>query len=202
MIAGSLFEGCKLAFVALVSLVPSYHVVYGAFAVVPLFLIWIFVAWCVVLMGAELVRAMPFVLKEWRGIKASQLDWALMILQRMAKDTGKGVSRQSLINALSLPDVEDWESVLMLLLDNNWVTNNQDTDRFYLNVDLDQNTVGELSEVIHGKRIEKFAVIHRQSPWHEQLLPILNQLRDQKKTALGLPINAVLNPKESDSPKA
>ena len=194
VIAGAIFEGCKLAFVALVSLVPSYHVVYGAFAVVPLFLIWIFVAWCVVLMGAELVRAMPFVLKEWRGIKASQLDLALMILQRMSQDSGQGVSRQSLIKALSLPDVEEWESVLVLLMESEWILNSQDSDRFYLKVDLKEKTVGELSEVIHGKRLEKFAVVHKSSPWHGQLLPILNELRDQKKAALGLPISTVLIP--------
>lgn len=194
--AGSLFEACKVGFVSLVSLMPSYQIVYGAFAVVPLFLIWVFVAWCVVLLGAEFVRALPFVMKEWRGVKASQLDWALMILQRMAPDKGEGVSRQSLIRALSLPDVEDWESVLVLLIESDWIVNSTDTDRFYLKVNLDEKTVGELSEIIHGKRLEKIGVLHTNNSWHEQLLPILNDLREQKKAALGLPIGSVINPKK------
>jgi len=199
LIAGAMFEGCKLAFVKLASLVPSYQIVYGAFAVVPLFLIWIFIAWCVVLLGAELVRAMPFILKEWRGVKASPLDWALIILSRMAKDDGHGVSRISLMNVLSLPDVDDWESVLVLLMEQQWIANSADTDRFYLKVNLANKSVGELSEIIHGKRLEKFAVIHTNNTWAEKLTPILADLRAQKKTALGLSIASVICPNDDSS---
>ena len=33
---------------------PTYNVLYGAFAVIPIFLIWIYVVWLIVLIGAEI----------------------------------------------------------------------------------------------------------------------------------------------------
>jgi membrane protein len=36
----------------------SYHTMYGAFAIVPLFLLWIYLCWVIILGGAELVRSL------------------------------------------------------------------------------------------------------------------------------------------------
>lgn len=50
-----LFEVAKALFGLFVSLFPGYQLIYGAFATVPLFLLWIYVSWLIVLFGAELV---------------------------------------------------------------------------------------------------------------------------------------------------
>ena len=46
------FEAAKRGFVFYVTNVPTYQRVYGTLAVLPLFLIWIFVSWVIVLIGA------------------------------------------------------------------------------------------------------------------------------------------------------
>lgn len=46
------FEAAKRGFVLYVTSVPTYQRVYGTLAVLPLFLIWIFVSWIIVLVGA------------------------------------------------------------------------------------------------------------------------------------------------------
>ena len=58
--AGGLFtavllELAKGMFGLYVSLFPGYQLIYGAFATVPLFLLWIYLSWLIVLFGAELV---------------------------------------------------------------------------------------------------------------------------------------------------
>lgn len=50
-----LFEGAKACFGLYVALFPSYQLIYGAFAAFPLFLLWIYVSWVIILLGAELV---------------------------------------------------------------------------------------------------------------------------------------------------
>lgn len=50
-----LFEAAKQLFGVYVGLFPGYQLIYGAFAAVPLFLLWIYLCWLIVLFGAELV---------------------------------------------------------------------------------------------------------------------------------------------------
>jgi len=49
------FETAKQLFTEATTFFPSYQLIYGAFAAVPLFLLWIFVSWSLILFGAELV---------------------------------------------------------------------------------------------------------------------------------------------------
>lgn len=189
--SASVLELCKSAFVSLVSMSPSYQLVYGAFAVVPLFLIWVFLAWCVVLLGAELVRGMPFIHKEIKGIQASDLDWALMILQAMKLSSkNKIISREQLAQSLNLVNINDWERVIGVFMEEGWIAEAE--DGFYLDVSLDEKTVGELSDIIHEKRFSQFAVVNENTAWFGVLKPILVDMREQKKAALKLPISKVI----------
>lgn len=189
VIASVLLEVCKAGFVFLLAKMPAYKVVYGAFAVVPIFLIWIFVAWCVVLFGAEIVRAIPFIKKHWVGKTASQLDWALLILKMLNASSIKKVSRDKLVSSLTLTDADEWEFVLRILVDQQWVED--DIDEFELKQDLSRVTVGELSELLHGRRLEKIGVLDEGSQWYPVLSPKLKNIREQKKAALGLPISSL-----------
>ena len=56
------FELMKRAFGLYVQLFPTYALIYGAFATVPIFLLWIYLSWIVILFGAEVVAVLP----RWR----------------------------------------------------------------------------------------------------------------------------------------
>lgn len=53
-LAALALELAKGAFSLYVTYFPSYQVIYGTFAAVPLFLVWVFLSWSIVLIGAEL----------------------------------------------------------------------------------------------------------------------------------------------------
>jgi len=60
--AGACFEIMKHGFGFYVAHFPTYTVVYGAFAAVPIFLLWIYLSWLIIIGGAVLVAVLP----EWR----------------------------------------------------------------------------------------------------------------------------------------
>lgn len=61
-LAALAFEGMKHGFALYVTHFPTHTVIYGAFASVPIFLMWIYLSWLVVLCGAIAAAVMP----EWR----------------------------------------------------------------------------------------------------------------------------------------
>jgi len=68
-LAALAFEGMKHGFAFYITHFPTYKLVYGAFASVPIFLLWIYVSWMVVLFGAVAAAVMP----EWRE-RAAQVE--------------------------------------------------------------------------------------------------------------------------------
>ena len=62
VLAGLLFEVTKRAFALYISSFGTYTIVYGAFATFPLLLIWIYLSWLVVIVGAVVVASLP----QWR----------------------------------------------------------------------------------------------------------------------------------------
>lgn len=59
-----LFEIAKYAFTLYVSYFPSYKLLYGALAAIPLLLMWIYLTWLIVLIGAEIAHFMQTAEKD------------------------------------------------------------------------------------------------------------------------------------------
>lgn len=53
-VAAILFELAKVLFIIYIRYFPTYDLIYGAFAVLPLFCLWIYISWIIVLVGAVL----------------------------------------------------------------------------------------------------------------------------------------------------
>ncbi len=64
------------------STVPTYSVVYGTFASVPILLVWIYLAWVIVLLGAVVTAYLPSLLS---GIarRADTPGWSFMLALEM-----------------------------------------------------------------------------------------------------------------------
>lgn len=58
-IAGVAFEIMKRSFALYVAQFPTYTLVYGAFAAIPIFLLWIYLSWVVIVVGALITALAP-----------------------------------------------------------------------------------------------------------------------------------------------
>ncbi|NMM44389.1 YihY family inner membrane protein [Rhodospirillaceae bacterium KN72] len=62
LVAGIMLDLLKRGFGLYVTNFPTYETIYGAMATVPIFLMWVYFSWMVVIFGAEVTAALP----EWR----------------------------------------------------------------------------------------------------------------------------------------
>lgn len=112
------------------SAMPTYSAVYGAFATLPIFLIWIYLVWLIVLTGAVLAAWMP-ALGQVVLRKPSEHGWhfqlALEALQQLANCGGPGGSgrmggttKSKLARSLRV-DLADLEPALHALMQLDWL---------------------------------------------------------------------------------
>jgi membrane protein len=59
LVAAFVFEAMKRSFAFYIAQFPTYTLVYGAFAVIPIFLLWIYFSWVVVVIGALITALAP-----------------------------------------------------------------------------------------------------------------------------------------------
>lgn len=94
----------------------SYHTVYGAFAVVPVFLLWIHLCWMIVLGGAEFVRSLETFKTARQGYNYPDLIAVLVVCRLCLREQEKGRPvTDSDIVAEGL-DQQHWQRLRALLL--------------------------------------------------------------------------------------
>ncbi len=87
------FEAMRRGFTLYISNFPTYKLVYGAFASVPIFLLWVYLSWLIVLIGAVLTAT----LSSWRSKSGAhalspevKLYFSLCILKIMSEGLRTG----------------------------------------------------------------------------------------------------------------
>ena len=130
-VAGGVFSavGIELAKRLLawyIGLVPTYSMVYGAFATLPILLVWIYIAWVIVLLGAVVAAYLPSLLAGAHrrgGGHGWQFQLALEVLRHLqAARPGarRGLSADELAARMEV-DVLQLEPVLQTLVQLDWI---------------------------------------------------------------------------------
>lgn len=123
--AGVAFEITKYAFTYSITQFPSYRVIYGALAAVPIFLVWIYLCWLITLGGAVLAAALPVVKHErwWhRPTPGTAFLEAVAILRVLviARETKAAVDALQLREQTRL-GFDESETLLQTMLQAGWV---------------------------------------------------------------------------------
>jgi membrane protein len=124
-------ELAKKALALYLARVPTYSVVYGAFATVPILLVWIYVTWVIVLLGAALTAYLPSLLAGgtlrrlphgWRFQLSLE---AVQQLERARGSHAKGLTLEQLCSAMHVDPLR-LEPLLRTLIGLDWIALLQD----------------------------------------------------------------------------
>jgi membrane protein len=125
LVAAIAFEITKRLFTYFIAQFPSYRVIYGALAAIPIFLVWIYLCWMITLAGAVLAAALPVVKYErwWHHAAPGSAFLDAMAVLRIlveAREATTAVDALRLRNETRL-GFEESESLLQQMLDAGWV---------------------------------------------------------------------------------
>ena len=137
---------------------PSYTLIYGAFAIIPIFLLWLYLSWLVILIGATLASILPLLRqKRWETCRytGDRIVTALRLLDALWEAQKNHVSGRSLPALCSLlhqyPD--DIEPILHELKQLGLVVNTDATDMDLWVLACDQRSAS-LTPLIHAMLID------------------------------------------------
>lgn len=189
--AALLFEIAKQLFAIYVTRFASQEKIYGAFATLPVFLLWIYLSWLVVVLGAVLTQAIEtFDPKAWAERHPwlrTRLYCAFRVLANLhaAQRTGTALSDQTLAEREPALDHQTMTETLAALEEARWIGR----DECYCWVlvrDLNGHTLADLV------RLTPTAVLPphdaASDPADARLADLLFQHADWMDRALGMPL--------------
>jgi membrane protein len=147
------FEGAKKGLAWYVDTVPTYSAVYGAFATVPILLLWIYLGWVIMLLGAVIAAYAPSLQMRVSAVPQTpgwRFELALSILQRLQaarRGPERGLSLAALADGMRMDPLQ-LEPIIELLAEIDWVSRleEQGAPRYVLLCEPEGTVLGPLIE--------------------------------------------------------
>ncbi|WP_420549366.1 YihY family inner membrane protein [Curvivirga sp.] len=180
ILAGAILELLKKGFTFYITSFPTYETIYGAMATIPIFLLWIYLSWNVILFSAQFTAALP----EWRAgsrkitkgsISLSErLTASLSLLHALKEATaiGKGLTERRM-PAVTGMGPEQLHFALSKLEELHFITKS-DTGRWHLCRDLKDYRLADLIHNLDLTLDKTFSNTHLSHAWAHRLQNMLN----------------------------
>ncbi len=185
LVSAILFELAKLSFRYYLSSYDTYELLYGAFATVPLFFLWVYWVWIIVLLGGEVAHAFSAYYDRRLGEKIDGFTHAFLWLGHLhqAQQRGTAMAMRDLIDADRYNyQVEPDEQLTQLLK----VRLIQPTlaGRFVLSRDLSTMNVSELHALLPWKFPKTTDLQRLPGAWEKALQKLLSEIEPARLIAL------------------
>lgn len=194
------FQVLRWGFQLYFKMFPSYQTLYGALALIPLSLVWMYLVWCVVLFGAQVAAAVP----EWASRRLMgeapssmmRLARAFEVLSRLLPVHRHGGSIRDADFADPIAGAVDAAGPVFLALENGGIIARKEDESWLLARDLDNVTLSDLFDCLEIRPALILPPDAAARPWGARLEPLLALYQTAGQAALAVPIAAILAPEE------
>jgi membrane protein len=201
LIAGTfsavVFELLKNLFGFIMSNFTSYEIVYGAFAAVPIFLLWIFLSWNIVLLGVEI----SYALTAFNTGKEPKRHPIIMFLDLLElfyhkQQRGESVSDEEALIVLGRDEIGRWPTYVLMLEKQNLVKRTDDNE-YVLARNLSQVDFWSFYTQLPYPlpRRNDVANIRADDEWMQRLGPALIESDDYLAAKLSIPLSTIFEKK-------
>jgi membrane protein len=200
LIAAVLFDLSKRLFAWYLRAFPAYETIYGALATIPIFLLWLYLAWSIVLIGAVIAAALP----DWRSgrllgaeidalLPGPRLTIAVAMLRELAAASrlGVGLHRRTLVERVPV-GISALDGMLEQLRRARFVERSA-SDTWLVSRDLRVTTLADLMRGLGiGMRGKIGEVPGLEGPWLQALADRIHAAEESHQDSLDTPLAAVL----------
>lgn len=187
VVTAVLFELAKAAFGSFVGN-SSFQLIYGAFAVVPIFLIWMNFLWMIILAGAVFVRTLAE--KEYAGGAYKHHDVMAVLLCldifREKSREGETVSDRECVKAGI--GLVHWQRLRSLLVRNKWIAVTEN-GHYVLSRDLKHVTLWDIAHLTDLPMTLDLSSLVSDEPWVLRLKGLQSQINREASEAMALSLD-------------
>ncbi|MEH6582381.1 MAG: YihY family inner membrane protein [Halioglobus sp.] len=175
----------------------SYTFIYGAFAAVPLFLLWIYLSWNIVLMGAVLVHSLSAYQNQEQATRPTVLK-ALDVLYLfwLKQKSGTAVNEIDILTEKHAVckglDSETWSELRDLFIKRKLIAQNS-RGEYLLSRDLHEITFWQLKEWVNTEQALEKDDIQAQLNWQQEAYNLLRSQRGQQRESLNLSLTELFS---------
>ncbi|WP_111895277.1 YihY family inner membrane protein [Acinetobacter sp. MB5] len=191
--SGTVFQLLKSFFGFMMANFTSYELIYGAFAAIPIFLLWIYLSWNIILFGVEV----SFALTSFSTGNRQKRHPILMLLDILdlfykKQKLGETLNDKEALKFLGRNEIGRWPAYVDLL-ERQHLIKRTDGDEYVLIRNLSQVDFWSfynnlpftlpLRKDLHN--------IHEDCTWMQTLEPLLNDADDYLKNQLSIPLSSL-----------
>jgi len=185
VVAAVLFESAKWGFTLYISHFRTYTLLYGTLATIPIFLIWVYISWLIILFGAEVTQACRALYDRRARDKIDPFTQAYRWLGHFweAQQGGQGLTVRALVARDPYNYQISPEKIIQELLAINVITP-MSGGAYLLCRDLNHMSLAELHQQLPWKFPAVAEISSAVGPWERQLAALLGKLEVVRKQSL------------------